>query len=260
VHSKEDDAMAAPSALITGSGIGIGRATALALARAGYTVIATDILDREGTDVVDEIRRAGGTAEYFHLDVTSTPQADEVIAQATRLHGAPDVVVANAGIAHRIPFSQMTDELWDHTFDVDLKGMLRVIRAAVPGMQAKAAGSVIAIASTMGYLYGWHEHSQYCAAKAGVVGFVRGLATELGRGGIRVNAVAPGFIRTAQTLSEEHSQGEEGLRRAAEYIPLGRVGDPSDIADVVVFLASSAARYVTGQTIVVDGGIQVGRY
>jgi 3-oxoacyl-[acyl-carrier protein] reductase len=252
--------MATPNVLITGSGIGIGRATALAFARAGYLVIATDVLDQEGAALVDDIRQGGGTAEFFHLDVTSTTQANDVVAETTRRHGAPDVVVANAGIAHRIPLSQMTDELWDHTFDVNLKGMLRVIRAAVPGMRAKSAGSIVAVASTMGHLYGWHEHSQYCAAKAGVVGFVRGLATELAGGGIRVNAVAPGFIRTAQTLSEEHSQGEAGLRRAAEYIPLGRVGDPSDIADVILFLASSAARYVTGQTIVVDGGIQVGRY
>jgi 3-oxoacyl-[acyl-carrier protein] reductase len=252
--------MAKPNVLITGSGIGIGRATALAFARAGYVVIATDILDKEAAAVVEEIRQEGGTADFFHLDVTSTPEADAVAAEATKRYGALDVVVANAGIAHRIPFAKMTDELWDQTFDVDLKGMLRIIRAVVPGMQAKSAGAVVTVASTMGYLYGWHEHAQYCAAKAGVVGFVRGLATELARSGIRVNAVAPGFIRTAQTLSEEHSQGEAGLRRAAEYIPLGRVGDPSDVADVILFLASPAARYVTGQTIVVDGGIQVGRY
>jgi 3-oxoacyl-[acyl-carrier protein] reductase len=246
--------------LITGSGIGIGRATALAFGRAGYTVMVTDILDVEGTNVVDEIREGGGCAEFFYLDVTDTLCTNEVVGQVTERHGALDVVVANAGIAHRIPFEKMTDELWEHTFDVNLKGMLRIIRASVPGMQIKSSGAIVAIASTMGYLYGWHEHSQYCAAKAGVVGFVRGLASELARGGIRVNAVAPGFIRTAQTLSEEHSQGEAGLRRATEYIPLGRVGDPADIADVVLFLASDAARYVTGQTIVVDGGIQVGRY
>jgi len=249
-----------PTVLITGSGIGIGRATALAFARAGYAVMATDILDAEGAQVTDEIRKDGGTAEFFHLDVTDTPGTDAVVAEVATRYGPIDVVVANAGIAHRIPFAKMTDELWDHTFNVNLKGMLRIIRAAVPGMQAKCGGAIVAIASTMGYLYGWHEHSQYCAAKAGVVGFVRGLASELARSGIRVNAIAPGFIRTAQTLSEEHSQGEAGLRRATEYIPLGRVGDPSDIADVVVFLASNGARYITGQTIVVDGGIQVGRY
>jgi 3-oxoacyl-[acyl-carrier protein] reductase len=246
--------------LITGSGIGIGRATAIAFAKAGYAVMATDILDSEGGNVVDEIRKSGGEAEFFHLDVTDTVQTNAIVAEVAKRYGELDVVVANAGIAHRVPFAQMTDEVWDHTFDVNLKGMLRIIRAAVPGMEAKSAGAIVAIASTMGYLYGWHEHSQYCASKSGVVGFVRGLASELARSGIRVNAVAPGFIRTAQTLSEEHSQGEAGLRRATEYIPMGRVGDPSDIADVALFLASPAARYVTGQTIVVDGGIQVGRY
>jgi 3-oxoacyl-[acyl-carrier protein] reductase len=246
--------------LITGSGIGIGRATALAFGRAGYAVMATDVLEAEGEGVVAEIRKEGGAADFYHLDITDTARTNEVVSDVTKRHGALDVVVANAGIAHRIPFANMTDELWDHTFDVNLKGMLRVIRAAVPGMKAQSAGAIVAIASTMGYLYGWHEHSQYCAAKAGAVGFVRGLASELGSSGIRVNAVAPGFIRTAQTLSEEHSQGEAGLRRATEYIPLGRVGDPADIADVVLFLASAGARYVTGQTIVVDGGIQVGRY
>src|SRR6266478_4945251 len=153
--------------LITGSGIGIGRATAIAFARAGYAVMATDILNQEGAGLVDEIRNGGGIAEFFHLDVTDTARTNELVAEATKRHGALEVVVANAGIAHRIPFAKMT---------------------------------------------------------------------------------------------EEHSQGEAGLRRATEYIPLGRVGDPADIADVVVFLASGGARYVTGQTIVVDGGIQVGRY
>jgi 3-oxoacyl-[acyl-carrier protein] reductase len=252
--------MAKPNVLITGSGIGIGRDTALAFSRAGYAVIATDILGREGAQVVDAIRREGGAADFFHLDVTSTAEADAVVAQATSRHGALDVIVANAGIAHRIPFAKMTDASWDHTFDINLKGMLRVIRAGLPGMQTKSTGAIVAVSSIMGYLYGWDQRVQYSAAKAGVVGLVRGLATELGRSGIRVNAVAPGYIRTAQTLSEEHSQGEAGLKHAAEYIPLGRVGEPSDIADVILFLASSAARYVTGQIIVVDGGLQVGRY
>jgi 3-oxoacyl-[acyl-carrier protein] reductase len=252
--------MAKPNVLITGSGIGIGRATALAFARAGYFVAATDILDREGAELVDQIRREGGAADFFRLDVTSTSQTNAVAGEVMKRHGALDVVVANAGIAHRVPFAKMTDELWDHTLDVDLKGMLRIIRAALPGMQAKSAGAIVSVSSIMGYLYGWDERIHYSAAKAGVVGLVRGLATELGRSGIRVNAVAPGYIRTAQTLSEEHSQGEAGLRRAAEYIPLGRVGEPSDIADVILFLASSAARYVTGQIVVVDGGLQVGRY
>lgn len=111
-----------------------------------------------------------------------------------------------------------------------------------------------------GVAYGWDEHIQYSAAKAGVVGLVRGLAVELAGERVRVNGIAPGYIRTAQALSEEHSLGPEGLERAAEFIPMGRVGEPEDIADVIVFLASEAARYITGQVLVVDGGLLVGRY
>jgi len=252
--------MTGKSVLITGSGIGIGRGTALAFGRAGYAVIGTDVLVKEGEAVAAEIRAAGGTAEFHELDVTSTARANAVVADAEKRYGPFDAVVANAGIAHRVPFTEMTDELWDHTFDVDLKGIMRVVRAAVPGMRAQKSGAIVAIASTMGHVYGWREHAHYSAAKAGVVGFVRALATELAPAGIRANAIAPGLIRTAQTLSERHSLGDAGLKEAATYIPLGRVGDPSDIADVVLFLASPASRYITGQAVIVDGGIQVGRH
>ena len=119
---------------------------------------------------------------------------------------------------------------------------------------------MVAVSSIMGVAYGWDEHVQYSAAKAGVVGLVRGLAVELARDGIKVNGIAPGYIRTAQALSEKHSLGPEGLEKAAEFIPMGRVGEPEDIADVILFLASDAARYLTGQVVVVDGGLLVGRY
>lgn len=229
------------TALITGGAIGIGAATAEAFAAAGYRMIVTDVLEAEGV---------------VHLDVTDTAEVNRVVAEA----GPLDVVVANAGIAHRVPLDAMTDELWDHTQDVDLKGVMRVCRAAAPGMRAAGAGSLVAISSIMGVAYGWSEHVHYSAAKAGVVGLVRGLAVELARDGVRVNGIAPGYIRTAQTLSEEHSLGEAGLAEAAGFIPLGRVGQPEDIAGVAVFLASDAARYLTGQVIVVDGGLLVGRY
>jgi 3-oxoacyl-[acyl-carrier protein] reductase len=227
--------------LITGGAIGIGAATAEAFAAAGYRVIATDVLEAEGV---------------IHLDVTDTAEVNAVVADA----GPLDAVVANAGIAHRVPLEAMTDELWDHTQDVDLKGVMRVCRAAAGGMRAAGRGSVIAVSSIMGVAYGWSEHVHYSAAKAGVVGLVRGLAVELARDGVRVNGIAPGYIRTAQTLSEEHSLGEAGLAEAAGFIPLGRVGQPEDVAGVAVFLASDAARYLTGQVIVVDGGLLVGRY
>ncbi|MGI8649828.1 MAG: SDR family NAD(P)-dependent oxidoreductase, partial [Rubrobacter sp.] len=219
-----------------------------------------DILEKEGEEVVDRIRSAGGEAEYLYLDVTNTAEVDSVVSEIQERHGALDAIVANAGIAHRVPLAELTDEKWDHTHDVDLKGIMRVCRAAAPAMQEAGRGSVIALSSIMGVAYGWDEHVQYSAAKAGVVGLVRGLAVELAADGVRVNGIAPGYIRTAQALSREHSLGPEGLERAAEFIPMGRVGEPEDIADVIVFLASDSARYLTGQVLVVDGGLLVGRY
>ena len=159
-----------------------------------------------------------------------------------------------------MPLDQLTDEKWDHTFDVDLKGMIRVIRAAAPKMRAAGTGSIVCLSSIMGIAYGWDEHVHYSAAKHGVVGLVRGLAVELAPAGVRVNGVAPGYVRSAQTLSEQHSLGAAGLEAAAGIIPMGRVGQPADIADVILFLASDAARYMTGQVIAVDGGLLVGRY
>ena len=246
--------------VITGSGIGIGAAAAGAFAGAGYRVVVTDVLDEEGRRVVSDIGDDGGEAEYHHLDVTSTEEVDSVVSAVQDSYGPLDCVVANAGIAHRVPLPELTDERWDHTHEVDLKGVMRVCRAAAPAMREAGKGSMIAVSSIMGVAYGWDEHVQYSAAKAGVVGLVRGLAVELARDGIKVNGIAPGYIRTAQALSEEHSLGPEGLEQAAEFIPMGRVGEPEDIADVIVFLASDAARYLTGQVVVVDGGLLVGRY
>src|SRR5919202_5662719 len=249
-----------PTALITGAGIGIGAATARAFARAGYRVVVTDVLEEEGRSVVDDIESTGGEGEYRHLDVMDTGEADSVVSVVQKRYGPIDTVVANAGIAHRLPLAELTDEKWDHTHEIDLKGVMRVCRAAAPAMREAGRGNIIALSSIMGVAYGWDEHVQYSAAKAGVVGLVRGLAVELARDGIRVNGVAPGYIRTAQALSEEHSLGPEGLEKAADFIPIGRVGEPEDIADVILFLASEAARYVTGQVLVVDGGLLPGRY
>ncbi len=246
--------------LITGAGIGIGRATAKAFAKAGYHVVATDVLAAEGASVVAEITAEGGTAEFHLLDVRSTEAANTVVAAVEAKHGGIDVIVANAGIAHRVPLAEMTDEKWDHTFEIDLKGIFRVVRPALAGMKARKKGAVVALSSIMGVAYGWDEHVHYSAAKSGVVGLVRGLAVELARDGIRVNGIAPGYIRTAQLLSKEHSLGPEAADKAGEFIPMGRIGQPEEIADVALFLASNAARYMTGQVVVVDGGLLVGRY
>ncbi|WP_315834019.1 SDR family NAD(P)-dependent oxidoreductase [Bradyrhizobium prioriisuperbiae] len=249
-----------PTVLVTGAGIGIGRATAHAFGKAGYHVVATDVLAAEGGAVAAEIVAAGGSAQFRLLDVRSTAEADWLVSDLNAEFGALDCIVANAGIARKVPLDDLTDEKWDETFDVDLKGMIRVLRPALPPMKARKSGTIVCISSIMGIAYGWDEHVHYSAAKAGVVGLIRGLAVELARSGIRVNGIAPGYIRTAQLLSEQHSLGPAAAQKAGEFIPMGRIGEPEDIADVVLFLASSAARYMTGQTVVVDGGLLVGRY
>lgn len=252
--------MTSKTVLITGAGIGIGKATALAFGRAGYRVIVSDILEDEGRAVSDAIMADGAEAEFRQLNVTSTEQCNSVVADIEDRFGALDCLVNNAGIAHKVPLDEMTDEKWDQILDVDLKGMMRLVRATAPGMKAASTGSIVCLSSIMGVAYGWGEHVHYSAAKSGVIGLVRGLAVELAANGIRVNGVAPGYIRTAQALSETHSLGPAGLEAAASFIPMGRVGEPDDIADVILFLASGAARYLTGQVIAVDGGLLVGRY
>ena len=242
--------------LVTGASIGIGRAAAKAFGKAGYHVIVTDVLEKEGQAVAAEI---GKHAEFHKLDVRSTENANAVIAAVEKKHGALDCIVANAGIAHKVPVAQLTDEKWDHTFDIDLKGIFRVVRPALPAMRVAKKGAIVAVSSIMGVAYGWDEHVHYSSAKSGVVGLVRGLAVELAKDGIRVNGIAPGYIRTAQLLSKEHSLGPDA-EKAGAFIPMGRIGEPEEIADVIQFLASNAARYMTGQVVVVDGGLLVGRY
>jgi 3-oxoacyl-[acyl-carrier protein] reductase len=243
--------------LITGAGIGIGQACARAFAALGDHVVVTDVLVEAGESTAAAIRSAGGSAEFQRLDVRDTAATDALVADVERRRGALAVIVANAGIAHTIPLATMTDALWHNTIEVDLTGMVRVVRAAAPRMKAARRGAVVCISSVVGTAYGWKDHVPYSAAKAGVAGLVRGLAVDLAADGIRVNGIAPGFIRTAQTLDPVNSIGPEGLDAVAPRIPLGRVGAPDDIADVVCFLASEQARYVTGQIITVDGGLLV---
>lgn len=244
--------------IVTGAGIGIGRAVAERFGTQGAHVVVTDVLPVEGQAVAEAIIAAGGSAEFLPLNVRDTSAANALVADVVARHGGIDVIVANAGIAHRVPMSEMTDEKWDETFDIDLKGMLRIVRPALPAMEEGA--SIVCLSSIMGVAYGWDEHVHYSSAKAGVVGFVRGLAVELAPRGIRVNGVAPGYIRTAQLLSEQNSLGPDAAEIASPYIPMGRLGEPAEIASVIGFLASSDASYLTGQVVTVDGGLLPGRY
>lgn len=245
------------TALISGGGIGIGRATALALGRAGYYVVVTDVLEREGEAAAAAVRDAGGSAEYRFLNVRDGQQIQEVIRAIEADCGPLDALICNAGIARRVPLEELDDSRWNETLEINLGGVFHLMRAAAPGMRGRGRGSMVAVSSIMGVAYGWQRHAHYSASKAGIVGLVRAVAVELAPAGVRVNGVAPGVIRTAQSLDPINSAGPEGLEQSAGVIPLGRVGEPDDVADVIGFLVSDAARYLTGQVLVVDGGLLV---
>ena len=247
----------APVAVITGAASGIGAATAVSLAAAGYRIgIGTYSGDPHDPDAtLAAVHDVGGEAAVIEVDVRSTESVNSFIEQAVDRWGRLDTAIANAGILRAAAFAAMTDEQWDDVLQVDLHGVMRTARAAVPHLGA--GGSVVAISSIAGGVYGWGEHAHYATAKAGVIGLVRSLAVELGSQGVRANAIIPGLIETPQSLDAVNSLGPDGLRAAGEYIPAGRVGRPEEIAAVATFLVSDAASYVTGQAIVVDGGLTV---
>jgi 3-oxoacyl-[acyl-carrier protein] reductase len=186
-------------------------------------------------------------------DVTSTAQVDAACDTAASTWGRLDIAVANAGVLRRDPIASLSDERWRDLLDVDLGGVMRTMRAAAARMAA--GGALACVSSIAGGVFGWAEHAHYAAAKAGMLGLTRSLAVELGPRGIRVNAVLPGLIETPQSLDESTSVGAAGLRAAAGAVPLRRIGTAAEVADAIRFLVSDQAGYITGHSLVVDGGI-----
>lgn len=246
-----------PVAIITGAASGIGAATAVSLAKVGYRVgIGTYSADpHDPNATLAAVLEAGGEAVVIEVDVRDTESVNGFVEQVLGRWGRLDTAVANAGILRAASFATMTDAQWDDVLQVDLHGVMRTARAAAPHLGD--GGSIIAISSIAGGVYGWGEHAHYATAKAGVIGLVRSLAVELGPRGVRANAIIPGLIETPQSLDAVNSLGPDGLRAAGAYIPVGRVGRPEEIAGVATFLASDVASYLTGQAIVVDGGLTV---
>ncbi len=241
--------------LVTGSASGIGQATAVALAARGASV-AVGTFPGDVHDVQDTlgiIRAAGGDAIAVPADVRDSAAMEEACRTAVEHFGQLDAAVANAGRLQLAPLQDLADEVWNGVVDVDLTGVMHTVRAASGHLPR--GGAVVCISSIAGAAVGWAGHTPYTAAKAGVIGFMRSAALELAPRGIRVNAVLPGVIESPQSLDSVNSAGAFGLERSRTRIPLGRVGAPADVADVVTFLLSDAARYVTGQSVIVDGGV-----
>ena len=250
-------ASARPTVLVTGAASGIGRATAIAAAGAGYAVavgtFAGDPYDADA--VLADVRAAGSDGLVLDADVTSSASMAAAVRTCAERLGRLDAVVANAGVLKLAPLAVLEDSDWHRILDVDLTGVMRTVRAAAP--ELPSGGAVVVVSSIAGAAVGWAGHTPYSAAKAGLLGFVRSAALELGPAGVRINAVLPGVIESPQSLDPVNSGGPAGVAAAAASIPLGRVGQPADVADVVLFLLSDAARYVTGQSLTVDGGLTV---
>ena len=237
-------------ALVTGASRGIGRAIALALGAAGATVIGTATSDSGAQAIGEAFAAAGISGRGIRLDVASDEGVEQAIADVAAQEGAVTVLVNNAGITRDGLLLRMKIEDWNQVIDTDLTGIYRTSRACLRGMMKARRGRIVNIGSVVG-LMGNPGQANYCAAKAGLVGFTRSLAREVGSRGITVNAVAPGFIATDMTaaLSEEQRSGLE------KQIPLERLGAVEDIAHAVLFLCSTGAGYITGEVINVNGGM-----
>lgn len=247
------------TAIVTGAASGIGQATAIRLAKRGVSIIA-GYYPGDPHDIsitCAEVEKAGGTIVPVPVDVRSAEEVDILADRAIDSFGRIDIAVAAAGIVRVSALESMLDSAWNDVLSVDLSGVMRVFRSAAQRMQQ--SGSLVAVSSISGGIYGWDEHSHYAAAKAGVIGLCRSLAVELSPREIRVNVVLPGLIETPQTMDGTNSMGSDNLLRARDVIPLRRVGRAEEVADLIDFLASPVSSYITGQSIVIDGGLSVRR-
>ncbi len=237
-------------AIITGAGRGIGKATALKFAKEGAKLLIGDVNDSDLETVAKEIADAGGEVVTMNVDVTNRQQVREMVEKAVEVFGKLDILVNNAGITADGQLHKLTEEQWDKVIDVNLKGVFNCSQAAINVMREQGNGVILNASSVVG-IYGNFGQTNYAATKWGVIGMTKTWAKEQGRKGIRVNAVAPGFILTPMTKK----MPENVLDMMKNKAPLQRLGTPEDVANAYAFLASDEASFITGAVLSVDGGI-----
>ena len=238
------------NAVVTGSGQGIGRAIALKLAEQGANVVTSDVVEATATQVAAEVQALGRKSLAVVCDVRQADQCEALIAKTIEALGSIDILVNNAGVTRDNLIMRMKEEDWDFVIAINLKGVFNCSKAVVRPMMKQRSGRIINISSVVG-LMGNAGQVNYSASKAGVIGITKTLAKELGSRGIGVNAVAPGFIQTAMT----DKLSDEAKEQLKQMIPFQELGTADDVANAVLFLASPAARYITGQVLSVDGGM-----
>jgi 3-oxoacyl-[acyl-carrier protein] reductase len=236
-------------AVITGAGSGIGKETALRFALEGAKVVVADMNEKAGEETVAEIKK-NGEGFFVKLDVSNREQSKQMVKTTLEKYGRIDVLINNAGIVQDAFLSKMTEEQWDKVIDVNLKGVFNCTQAVAEVMMNQGNGVIINTSSIVG-LNGNVGQVNYAATKAGLIGMTKTLAKELGRKGIRVNAVAPGFITTPMTSNVP----EKILEMMKEKTPLRRLGEPKDIANAYLYLASDESNFVNGTVLCVDGGL-----
>ncbi|NLR75974.1 3-oxoacyl-ACP reductase FabG [Leeia aquatica] len=236
--------------IITGAANGIGRATAVKFAAEGAKVVACDLNTAALATLVDEIKAAGGEAISFPVDVTNKEQIAAMVSGTVSAYGRIDTLVNNAGIVMDARLQKMTEEQFDKVIDINLKGVYNCTKAVVDLMVEQGSGVILNASSIVG-LTGNFGQTNYAAAKFGVIGFTKTWMRELGRKGIRVNAVCPGFIDT--TILKD--MPEKVISAMEEKVPMGRLGKPEEIANVYAFLASDEASYMNGAVLEVTGGV-----
>ena len=248
------DRLTGKVAVVTGASRGIGRAIALRLAQEGAAVVINYNGSKErAQEVKTEIESAGGTAQIMQCDVADAASCDEMFQTIMKEFGRIDILVNNAGITRDGLLMKMAEEDFDAVIDTNLKGTFHCIRAVSRQMLRQRSGRIINLSSVSGVL-GNAGQANYSASKAGIIGLTRTMARELASRGITVNGIAPGFVDTDMTKVLP----EQVREAATAQIPLGRFGQPEDIANMAVYLASEKASYITGQIISVDGGMAIG--